>query len=221
MTVATKLMIIGFMLTMAMGTQADTIDTAGQAPYEQCGYCHEYDGNSLMQRYPRLAGQPAEYIAKQLHDFRSGKREGEMQATAELLSNEDIEIVAEYFSSQTTVIRLKDAMPEAQARVAERLIHDGDKSRDLPACVSCHAEHLRGRKSVPRLAGQHQEYLAKQLTAFKSGERANDAEQQMRSISRVLTEGEIQALAKYMAAMEISEQRGEVQGVLQQGDAGG
>ena len=96
------------MLSLSKLIVADTIDTSGQAPYEQCGYCHEYDGNSKMPMYPRLAGQQAAYIVKQLQDFRAGRRMGQMQATAELLSDEDIQEVADYFSQQAMLV---DAMP--------------------------------------------------------------------------------------------------------------
>ena len=84
-------------------TWADYLDEEGQAPYEQCGYCHEIDGNPRMPFYPRLAGQHPAYLIKQLQEFRSGKRTGQMQATAELLSDADILAVAEYFSQQSIV----------------------------------------------------------------------------------------------------------------------
>ena len=84
------------LITSSQQVNADTIDTSGQAPYESCGYCHEYDGNSVMAGYPKLAAQTEQYLVKQLQDFKSGKRQSVMQATAELLSAEDIQVVASY-----------------------------------------------------------------------------------------------------------------------------
>ena len=91
---------MGVMIVASNLADAGTIDTSEQAPYEQCGYCHEYDGNSIMPDYPKLAGQQKEYLIKQLMDFKNGKRKGLMQATAELLTKEDINVVASYFSQQ-------------------------------------------------------------------------------------------------------------------------
>ncbi len=201
MTMTNNSIIALFMLVLPMHSLAGTIDTTGQAPYEQCGYCHEYDGNSLMPSYPRLAGQTSEYISKQLRDFRAGKRHGQMQATAELLSDEDIQIVAEYFSSQPVIVRSPEKLTAQQTRVAQQLIQQGDGERNIPACVSCHDKNVEGMKTFPRLAGQHQVYLFEQLIAFRTGERANDDQQQMQQISRALTEQEIRLLASYLASL--------------------
>lgn len=201
MTMTNNSIIVLFMMIMPIHSLADTIDTTGQAPYEQCGYCHEYDGNSLMPSYPRLAGQTSEYISKQLRDFRAGKRHGQMQATAELLSDQDIQIVAEYFSLQPVIVRKLEKLPTMQTKVAEQLVQQGDGERNIPACVSCHDKNVEGKKTFPRLAGQHQVYLFEQLLAFKTGERANDDQQQMQQISRALTEQEIRLLARYLASL--------------------
>lgn len=183
---------------------ADTIDTTGQAPYEQCGYCHEYDGNSRMPGFPKLAGQTPEYIIKQLMDFKHGHRAGQMQATAELLSEEDIRIVAEYFSSQPLLSTDSAESSTENMSRAKQLIHQGDKKRNINACVSCHQNDLKGAGPVPRLAGQHAKYLYDQLKAFQTGERSNDPHQQMRSVSDSLTEQEMKQLSRYLSAMPTS-----------------
>jgi len=206
MTTADNSIFALFLLAMPMHSLADTIDTTGQAPYEQCGYCHEYDGNSIMPGFPRLAGQTSEYIAKQLRDFRAGKRHGQMQATAELLSDEDIQDVAGYFSSQPVIVRSAERLPSSQSRIAKQLVQQGDADRNIPACVSCHHQNVEGLKTFPRLAGQHQDYLFTQLMAFKTGKRDNDHDGQMRKISRALTEQEMQILARYLASLISSDQ---------------
>jgi cytochrome c553 len=188
---------------MAWGAaRADTIDTAGQAPYERCGYCHEIDGNPRMDEFPRLAGQSAQYLAKQLRDFRAGKRESTMQAVAELLSDDDITAVARYFSSQVPRSgRETDAAQTAYRGVAERLNRNGDGARGIPACGGCHGPRGEGREVGPRLAMQHAGYLEKQLLAFKHGKRSNDAGAVMRAIATVATEREIRALALYFESL--------------------
>ncbi len=188
-----------------MQTPADTIDTTGQEPYEQCGYCHEYDGNSKMAIYPRLAGQTAQYLQKQLRDFRSGKRKGTMTATAELLSDEEIHIVAEYFSGQPVNNNQDVALKPDQTKSAKQLVEQGDPKRNLPACISCHQPWAMGKDMIPRLAGQHIDYLLNQLKKFKTGQRTNDGSGQMPAISEQLTELEMQILAQYLASLTPSD----------------
>ena len=187
------------MMSISMLSNADTIDTVGQEPYEQCGYCHEYDGNSKMPLYPRLAGQRKQYIKKQLRDFRAGKRKGTMQATAEMLTDEDINIVAKYFSQQVVILNTRLSVMNKQNGWAKNLFLQGDKKRNLPACSDCHGQSGLGLTVVPRLASQHESYLYQQLVAFKTGERTNDLAQQMQGISQQLSDREMRLLAEYLA----------------------
>lgn len=180
---------------------ADTIDTSGQEPYEQCGYCHEFDGNSRMPSYPKLASQEAGYLIKQLKDFRNGVRKGSMQATAELLTDEDIHVVAEYFSSQSLTNKAPEHVPEIKDARAKQLASEGDAKRQLQACNQCHGLRGKGNGLIPRLAGQHQDYLYKQLQLFKSGQRKNDVNAQMRQVAEKLEMHELRALAQWFASL--------------------
>lgn len=192
----------GVLLVVGTGTAAaDSISTAGQAPYERCGYCHELDGNSRMEGFPRLAGQTVDYLVKQLHDFRSHRRTGTMQATAELLSDAEIDVVARYFNAQSPSATVNTAAATPERQAAEQLHRRGDSARGIPACSSCHGPNGEGRSGFPRLAGQHAAYLETQLLAFKHGARANDGEAVMRSIVAATTEREIRALALYFTAV--------------------
>ncbi len=185
---------------------AGEIDTSGQEPYEQCGYCHEYDGNSRMPSFPRLAGQKSAYIIKQLRDFRSGKRLGKMQATAELLSDKDIKIVAKYFSKQVVISNVDKKLSTSQKQLAEQLFFRGDKARGLKSCVSCHGVNALGSGNIPRLAGQHATYLNQQLKLFKSGKRKNDVFGHMQTIGGLLHSHEIKALVAYLSSLKVSDQ---------------
>lgn len=187
---------------MPMAGYADTIDNEGQQPYEQCGYCHEYDGNPRMSAYPRIAGQQRNYLVKQLKEFRSGKRESPMQATAELLSDEDIQIVTHYFSQQRVRAPILSPQSLGERKRAETLFMQGDELREIPACRNCHGDDGLGNNEVPRLALQNEEYLKEQLMQFKQGQRSNDPDAVMRAIAGKLTSLEVEALVKYLSRMQ-------------------
>jgi len=178
-------------------TLADTIDTRGMAPQEQCGYCHEYDGNSRMANFPKLAGQKHAYLVKQLQDFQSGRRDGKgmMQEAAALLSAQEVEAVAAHFAAQQRT-REQSELDQAGYRLAEKIYHHGIPARSITACNSCHGAQ---DKTTPELFGQHARYLAEQLQAFRAGERSNDG-QVMRRITAQLNDAEIHALSVYLAA---------------------
>ena len=194
--------IAGMLLLVGPGcAAAGSISTAGQAPHERCGYCHELDGNSRMEGFPRLAGQTFDYLVKQLRDFRTGRRTGTMQATAELLSDADIDTVARYFNAQSVRVSGPASLAEQDRRTAERLHRYGDHARGIPACGSCHGMKGEGRGGNPRLAGQHAVYLESQLHSFKQGQRANDMNGVMRSVVSAATAREIHLLARYFAGL--------------------
>lgn len=188
-----------FMMFTYSQIQAGTIDTHGQAPYEQCGYCHEYDGNSIMPDYPRLAGQTKQYLIKQLYDFKTGKREGLMQATAELLTDQDIETVATYFSQQS-IRGVRANSQLADYALAKKLYYQGDNTRNLIACNLCHGQISTDETPIPKLSGQHSNYLMRQLLLFKSEKRSNDHNRVMRDIAEKLTRSEMSDLAEFLAA---------------------
>jgi cytochrome c553 len=196
---AAAVIALASLIGIPVSAGADTIDTTGQAPYEQCGYCHEYDGNSRMAAFPKLAGQHAAYLGKQLRDFRTGRREGTMQATAELLSDADIRAVAEYFSGQVPAVAAPGGVV---APAIAALYAQGDADRGLPACAGCHGRQGEGAGTVPRLAGQHGAYLAQQLEAFAAGRRANDPEGVMGAVAARLEADEIAGLTQYLMALD-------------------
>ena len=194
------------MLFIAFGAYAslsgaDYLNEGAQAPYEKCGYCHELDGNPRMTRYPRLAGQHSDYLIKQLKDFRSGKRTGEMQGTAELLSDSDIQVVAEYFQQQKVQLSELSKQSSTQQQIAKQIYEQGDSKRGLTACSSCHGQQAMGKASIPRLAGQHEDYLLQQLGQFKSKQRKNDSDGKMQANIALLKEAEIAALADWLARL--------------------
>ena len=187
-------LLFGGHLSMAL---ADTIDTRGMAPHEQCGYCHEYDGNSRMPNFPKLAGQNRGYLMKQMLDFKHGRRDGKgiMQEAVAQLSAQEIQEVAAYFAKQEGTTE-KNKLDPADRELAAKIYRKGIAERQVSACINCHNP---GQPDIPVLSGQHARYLADQLHAFRRGERTNDG-MVMRQIATGLTVKEVAVLSEYLAA---------------------
>jgi cytochrome c553 len=163
-----------------------------------CGACHSTDGNSTSPAYPVLAGQPPEYIAKQLGEFKSGARKNAIMApNVTNLSSDDMLNLAAYFSAQQPKSRLaKDAALVAEG---QKIYKGGNAGSGVPACASCHGPAGSGIPvQFPRLAGQHSKYVLSQLKNFRSGDRANDGGKMMQVIARKMTDQEMKAVAEYI-----------------------
>src|SRR5262245_8006234 len=183
----------------AAPAHADTLDTRGMAPHEQCAYCHGLDGNSAMGRFPHLAGQSAAYLKKQLADFKQGRRTndgGAMSGIAETLNDAEIEIIVRHFARQ--VLRPRAAEEEGDVVTGRRLYFSGKPG--VAACVSCHGTASPKIAAAPRISGQHAAYLAKQLADFRDGARRNDVQGVMPAIAKGLSPQEVNALAAFLAA---------------------
>jgi cytochrome c553 len=165
---------------------------AGQAKSALCGSCHGVDGNSLMAMNPKLAGQSARYMVKQLQEFKSGARESAIMSYME-------DIAAWYSSQQPTI---QGANPES-IELAERLYRAGNSEIAVAACSACHSPTGKGNAPAgfPLLSGQHAEYTLQQLKNFRSGARQNDGSAMMRTVVERLTDKELEALASYVSGL--------------------
>jgi cytochrome c553 len=173
--------------------------SADEIVNQKCHLCHGKKGEGSSSIYPRLAGQNKEYIAKQLMDFRSGRRKSIMNEMTEDLTNEEIFILAEYFNAQATLShRIRD---KSLASVGQYIFTKGNKYSGIEACASCHGEDGSGTKLLPRLAGQHKRYVSFQLMEFNSRKRNND-NAIMHSIASKLTELEREAVALYVSGLK-------------------
>ena len=163
-----------------------------------CGGCHATDGNSTSPAYPSLAGQAPEYIAKQLHEFKSGARKNAIMApNAAKLSEDDMLNLAAYFSAQQP--KAKQAKDASLIAEGQKIYKGGNAGSGVPACASCHGPSGSGIPSLfPRLAGQQSKYVLSQLKNFRSGDRANDGGKMMQVIARKLTDQEMKAVAEYV-----------------------
>lgn len=178
---------------------ADGNATAGQEKSAVCQGCHGTDGNSYSPEFPNLASQNIAYISKQIRDFQSGARKNEtMNSMVIGLGQDDIIDIATYFSQQS--IKLDTS---AKSAAGKKLYEGGNRYDRVPACASCHGPNGvgNGPGAIPHLAGQKTVYVTKALKDFRSGARANDRNEMMRSIAARLSDKEINAVATYIAGM--------------------
>lgn len=172
---------------------------AGVAVAQGCVACHGERGIAADPQNPNLAGQSGVAIYKQLHDYKSGSRVHEvMTGIAQALEDQQILDVAAHFASSAR-LDLDPTTAEVTDEDIIRLVERGDPARSLPACNSCHGATAGGPIETPTLSHQNKEYLARQMQAFKTGERKNDIYTRMRSVSAKLTDREIDKLATFYA----------------------
>ena len=173
---------------------------AGEAKYTaMCAACHGADGNAGSPEYPKLAGQHPEYLAKQLAEFKSGKRANAiMSGMAAALSDEDMKNMSAWLAAQ----KAKQGFAKEKDTVAlgERIYRGGIADRQIAACSGCHSPNGAGIPAqYPRLSGQHAAYVAAQLSAFRGGVRNNNL--QMTQVASKLSDREIQAVSDYIAGL--------------------
>ncbi|MBL8313413.1 MAG: cytochrome c4 [Rubrivivax sp.] len=171
----------------------------GQQLAAACIACHVADGSRGLPANPILQGQHADYIVKQLMEFKGGKRKNAiMTGMAAPLQDDDMKHIAAFFGSKKPVegaARHKETLA-----LGERIYRGGIMAKQVPACAGCHSPNGAGIPSqYPRLGGQHAEYLEAQMLGFRSGERANSA--QMTAIAARLNDAEIKAVADYVAGL--------------------
>lgn len=200
------------LLAAAFPVAAAGDPSAGKAKAAACTACHGPDGNSLSTEWPKLAGQNAAYLVKQLGDFKSGRRVNQiMNPMAQPLSTKDIEDIAAYFASG----KPQPASGAAASIALGKQIYEGGRHRPaVIACKGCHSPNGAGNGDVakmmsapmaviaPAIGSQHSAYVLRQLQAYRSAQRTNDVGGIMRDISSRLTEEELTAVAEYVATLQ-------------------
>lgn len=182
----------------ATNTSADL--AKGQASYAAvCAACHGADGNSAIPANPKLAGQHAPYLAKQMQEFKSGKRANAvMSGMIAAQSPQDMLNLSAWLASQKP--QSGTAKEKDLIALGEKIYRGGIADRQIPACAGCHSPNGAGIPAqYPRLAGQHGDYTATQLTAFRDGIRGNSL--QMTQIAAKLNNREIKAVSDYIAGL--------------------
>ena len=192
------------LLAMAStAARADQPDASAQAYARKiaitvCGTCHGPNGNSMNPKYPRLAGQNANYLAAQLKAFRAQSRGdpdaiGYMWGMASQLDDDTIQALAAYYSGQKAVPSASGASPAITR--GRQIYAQGVAAQGVPACSSCHGPDAHGVQDFPRLAGQHAQYVLKQLGSFQSNMR-NVAI--MHGVAQNLNLGDMDAVAAFL-----------------------
>jgi cytochrome c553 len=200
--------VLGLAAAAALGNhavRADEPDAATQAYAQRmaitvCGTCHGPRGNSVQPKFPRLAGQSANYLTAQLKAFRSQSRGdpdalGYMWGMAAELDDTTIDALARYYAAQKAEPSASGG--SASASRGREIYEHGVEAQGVPACSACHGPDAHGVQDFPRLAGQHAQYVLKQLASFKSSMR-NVAV--MHGVAQNLRLEEMEAVAAYLEA---------------------
>ncbi|MEN8214597.1 MAG: c-type cytochrome [Pseudomonadota bacterium] len=173
----------------------------GKTKSAVCAACHMADGNSVNPLWPKLAGQHESYMVKQLKEFKSTARKDPiMMGQVASLSEEDMENLSTYFSTQT--LKGGEADP-ALVEAGKLLYNSGNAEKGIAACASCHAPNGAGNPAAnfPAIAGQHTVYAEKQLKAFRDSSRANDMGAMMQDVASKMSDDEITAVASYIQGL--------------------
>ena len=182
--------IFAALTTFSVGSHAVDID-AGKKKAEVCIACHGIGGNSTTPLFPVLAGQSARYLYLQLKDFKEGARINPMMSPmAANLSKDDMQDLAAYFAAQTPA-GIKFAADPARVKL-------GFAKTEQLLCTMCHLGEMKGQNEIPKLSGQHYEYLLKQLRDFRARKRTNDAGN-MTSVTNTLSDEDIINISQYIA----------------------
>jgi len=191
-----------FASTPAVGPASKGDPKAAESIVNQvCAACHAADGNSAAAANPKLAGLNAEYLNKQLVEFKSGARKNPiMSGMVANLTPQDMLNLAAYYSAQQP--KPGTSKDQALALLGQKIYRGGVQGAGVPACASCHGPQGKGIPTqFPRLAGQHGDYIYTQLNSFRVGARANDGAKMMRTIATKMTDADMKAVSAYIQGL--------------------
>lgn len=202
-----KLLLLSLALAAAGAVQAATpaapakpdLAKGQKIATEVCMACHAADGSRGSPANPILAGQHPEYLAKQLAEFKSGKRKNAiMSGMVAALSDSDMRDLAYFYAGKSA--KPGFAKNKATVELGQKIYRGGIADRAIPACAACHGPSGAGLPvQYPRLGGQHGDYVEAQMLAFRSGARANNA--QMTGVAAKMNDVEIKAVSDYIAGL--------------------
>lgn len=178
---------------LCLSTAQAQSDATAPPKAEACAACHGPKGNSTQAQFPILAGQTGRYLYLQLRDFQEGRRINElMTPMAAGLTREEMRAISDWFAKQ------KPAPQTFKVDAAKARL--GKLKADETLCTMCHLGGFAGQNEIPRVAGQHYDYIVKQLSDFKARKRTNDAGS-MTSVASTLNDEDIRNLAQYMTGL--------------------
>ncbi len=177
-------------------------DMGSKLDRQLCSICHGPGGTTTSELFPQLAGEPAPYFINQMKAFRDKSRADEnarrfMWGISSRLSDEDIQQLAAYYESQPPVHPGKIS-DQSKYELGKNIFTNGHPDKGVPPCMSCHGEKGEGKETTPRLGGQHESYLKRQLKVFYGNDRP--AATAMHEVVKGLSESDIEAIAHYLQA---------------------
>jgi cytochrome c553 len=185
---------------------------AGESKVAMCSGCHGSDGNSMVSAFPKLAGLGEKYMTQQLRLIKSGERViVEMTGMLIASSDQDLQDMAAYYDSKTrqvsgaqdiTLVGISN--PEEALDYGENIYRGGNMKTGVASCTGCHSPSGNGNgpAGYPGLGGQHADYIAKQLLAYRRGERASGGNASiMQGVAANLSDKEIKAVANYISGL--------------------
>jgi cytochrome c553 len=181
--------VVAALLVGATAAWADSIDDKASV----CSACHGEKGLPLDPSIPIIWGQNEGYLYLQLRDFQKGARKDDrMTPIAQSLSKEDAAALAAYFAAKPWAKTNTPSAPKSDEAAAMTAIKS-------VVCTSCHLQQFQGNSSIPRLAGQSHDYLAKTMMDFRTRTRANNPG--MSDLMNTVTPEQITAMAAYLAGL--------------------
>lgn len=184
---------------LGFATDAAGLDRVENIARERCESCHGQDGQGSNSMFPKLSGQNETYLVQQMFYFKSGaRRSSVMEPQLADLSGDDIVRLARHFSQRS----LKPSASDngALTEKGRKIYMEGNPANGVAACYVCHGQNARGGQMLPRLAGQHAEYLELQLRSFIERSRTTD-QTLMHSVASRMTEQEIRAVSHFLAGL--------------------
>ncbi|MFQ3175028.1 MAG: cytochrome c553 [Psychromonas sp.] len=188
-------------LSFSSFVQAQGNIEAGKVKSAACAACHGADGNSPSNLYPKLAGQHAPYLEKQLQQFKNGERANAiMMGMASGLSTQDMQDLAAYYANNT--MTPETVSPEV-VTAGEKLYMAGKSGQKMAACTACHGPRGNGLElaKFPKISSQYPAYIKTQLENFRSKKRANSPNGMMYGVAAKLSDADIELLSKYISAL--------------------
>lgn len=190
-----------FLLGLIVAMPVLAAEEGAKLDRQLCSICHGPGGTTSSELFPQLAGQPAPYLINQLKGFRDKSRADQnakrfMWGVSSRLTDEDIQHLASFYEQQPPLHGTVTNTAESQ--LGARIFTQGMADKGVPPCMSCHGERGEGLGEIPRLAGQHETYLKRQLKVFYGNDRP--AATAMHEVVKGLSDADIQAIAQYLQA---------------------
>ncbi|CAN5913674.1 c-type cytochrome [soil metagenome] len=169
-----------------------------------CSNCHGMAGSATSPNFPNLAGQTEPYVIAQLHAFKRHGRSDPagfeyMWGLSRSLTDEQITGLAAYYAAQLPVLQPIEG-DRGRFEAGKSIFVEGVPDKGVPACATCHGLEAKGNAIFPRLAGQHADYLWKQLMVFQRTDQRPEGSI-MKTVAHELTPQNMRDVAGYLQAL--------------------